>query len=76
MESKINGLSIAGFVVSCCSLLIGLYGVTGLIGLILSAIGRSQAVNSGNKTGMATAGIVLGIVGMVGAWIALATMFG
>lgn len=76
MENKTNGLSIAGFVVSCCSMLIGLYGVTGLVGLILSAVGRSQAVNNGGKTGLATAGIVLGIIGIVGTWIGLATIFG
>ena len=50
VENKTNGLSIAGFVVSCCSMLIGLYGVTGLVGLILSAVGRSQAARDGGKT--------------------------
>lgn len=76
MESKTNGLSIAGFVVSCCSMLIGLYGVTGLVGLILSAIGRSQAKNCDGKTGLATAGIVLGIIGMLGTWVWLAAILG
>lgn len=75
MENKTNGLSIAGFVVSCCSMLIGLYGVSGLVGLILSAIGRSQAKSEGSKTGLATAGVVLGIIGMIGAWIGLAAIF-
>lgn len=65
MENKSNGLSIAGFVVSCCSMLIGLFGIVGLVGLILSAIGRSQAKNEGGKTGLATAGIVLGVIGML-----------
>lgn len=72
MENKVNGLSIAGFVVSCCSLLLALFGVPGMVGLILSAIGRSQAVNDGGKTGLATAGIVLGIVGILNAWLGLA----
>lgn len=76
MENKTNGLSIAGFVVSCCSMLIGLYGVVGLVGLILSAVGRSQAKNEGSKTGLATAGIVLGIIGIIGTWVGLATIFG
>lgn len=76
MNNKTNGLSIAGFVVSCCSILVGLYGLTGLVGLILSAIGRSQAVSNGEKTGLATAGIVLGILGMVFTWVALAAIFG
>ena len=62
-----NGLSIAGFVVSLVSLFIlALYGITGTIGLVLSAVGRSQAVNEGRKTGLATAGIVLGIISIMG----------
>lgn len=62
-----NGLSIAGFVVSLVSLFIlALYGITGTIGLILSAVGRSQAVSEGRKTGLATAGIVLGIISIIG----------
>ena len=75
MENKTNGLSIAGFVVSCCSLVIGLYGVMGFIGLILSAVGRSQAASNGEKTGLATAGIVLGVIGSLGSWIALGMLF-
>ena len=74
MENKTNGLSIAGFVVSCCSMLIGLFGIVGLVGLILSAIGRSQEINAGEKTGLATAGIVLGIIGMIIPLIALAML--
>lgn len=62
-----NGLSIAGFVVSLVSLFIlGLYGITGTIGLVLSVVGRSQAVSEGRKTGLATAGIVLGIISIMG----------
>ena len=50
MEGKANGLSIAGFVVSLVSLfLVALYGIAGLVGLILSAVGRSQAVREGGK---------------------------
>ena len=33
------------------------------------AVGRSQAVNNGGKTGLATAGIVLGIIGAAYCWI-------
>lgn len=63
MEGKANGLSIAGFVISLVScFLVALYGIAGLVGLILSAVGRSQAVREGGKTGLATAGIVLGII--------------
>lgn len=65
MENKHNGLSIAGFVVSCCSMVINLYGIVGLVGLILSAVGRNQAKQNGQKTGLATAGIILGVIGLV-----------
>lgn len=68
---KHNGLSIAGFVVSCCSMLIGLYGITGLVGVILSAVGRSQAVQNGDKTGLATAGIIVGIIGIINGIVGL-----
>lgn len=53
------------------------YGdITGLVGLILSAVGRSQAARDGSKTGLATAGIVLGIIGIIGTWIWFAGIFG
>ena len=64
---KHNGLSIAGFVVSLVSLVIfGLYGLSGTVGLILSCLGRSEAVKNGDKTGLAVAGIVLGIISIIG----------
>ena len=62
MEGTANGLSIAGFVISLVGAFVALYGITGLVGLTLSAVGRSQAVREGGKTGLATAGIVLGII--------------
>lgn len=74
MENRTNGLSIAGFVVSCVSMIIDLFGVMGVVGLILSAIGRSRAVNEGGKTGLATAGIVLGVIGVIWGVIQVATM--
>lgn len=75
MENKTNGLSIAGFVVSCCSMLIGLFGIVGLVGLVLSAVGRSQAANEGCKTGLATAGIIIGLIGMMYNVISMISMF-
>ena len=69
MEERSNGMSIAGFIVSLGSLFLGLWGLTGLVGIVLSAVGRSQAVNNGGKTGLATAGIVLGIIGAAYCWI-------
>ncbi len=66
-----NGLSIAGFIVSLGSLFLGLFGITGLVGIVLSAVGRSQASRDGGKTGLATAGIIIGIIGAGYCWINL-----
>ena len=55
MEGKTNGLQIAGFVVSLVSCFIfGFYGLAGITGLVLSAVGRSQAKQNGGKTGLGT----------------------
>ena len=70
MEGKTNGLQIAGFVVSLVSCFIfGFYGLAGITGLVLSAVGRSQAKQNGGKTGLGTAGIVLGIISAIGGCI-------
>lgn len=49
----------------------GFFGITGVIGVVLSAVGRSQAVREGGKTGFATAGIVIGIIVAGYCWIQL-----
>ena len=72
MENKTNGLSIAGFVISLATcFLFGFYGISGIVGIVLSAVGRSQAVENGGKTGLATAGIVIGIINTLACWIIL-----
>jgi len=58
-------------VVSLASLFLGLWGITGIIGVALSAVGRSQAASNSQKTGLGTAGIVLGIIGALYCWIML-----
>lgn len=74
---KTNGLQIAGFVVSLVSCFIfGFYGLTGIVGIVLSAIGRHQATEVGGKTGLGTAGIVLGIISAVGAFLMTMHVFG
>ncbi len=35
MEERSNGMSIAGFIVSLGSLFLGLWGLTGLVGVVL-----------------------------------------
>ncbi len=70
MEDKTNGLQIAGFVVSLVSCFIfGLYGLAGVTGIVLSAVGRSQAKQVNGKTGLGTAGIVLCIISAVGGFL-------
>lgn len=64
--SSSNGLAIAGLVVSCVSLLIGLYGLTAIAGIVLSALGLRQANQKAaagllaTGRGVAIAGIVVG----------------
>ena len=60
-EKKTNGLAIAGFVVSLCSLLINLAGIVGLTGTILSAVGLAQAKTKNSGKGLAIAGLIIGI---------------
>ena len=72
MEGQTNGLCIAGFIVSLGSLFLGLFGITGLVGTVLSAVGRSKAVNNCGKTGLGTAGIILGVIGAAYCWVMLA----
>lgn len=62
-KAKHNGQSIAGFVLSLCSYFI--FGrIFGILGISLSISGRKKAVQDGDKTGLATAGIVLGVIGL------------
>lgn len=60
-----NGLAIAGFVVSLCSLLINFCGIVGLVGTILSAIGLAQVKTKGTGKGMAITGLIIGVISIV-----------
>ena len=76
MENKSNGLCVAGFVVSLVTLFVfGCYGLSGIVGIVLSAIGRRQAINEGSKTALGTAGIVLGIINTISCWITVFSYF-
>lgn len=68
---KSNGLSVAGLVTSLVGMFLSFFGIVPVVGLILSAVGRSKAVQDGDKTGLATAGIVLGVIGIAWALISL-----
>lgn len=75
---KINGLGIAGFVVSLLSMCTGVYFcITSIVGLILSAVGAAKSKKCTSCNGLAIAGIVLGIISVVLwgiIWIAAASM--
>lgn len=64
-SANYNGLSIAGFSLSCAAILsnIFLFGLPGVVGLILSIVGLCQCNNRSEKgRGLAIAGIVIGAV--------------
>ena len=65
-QSKKNpGIGVAGFV---CSLVGFPVPFLGLLGLILSIVGRRRAKREGMLRGLSTAGIVIGIVSLMVPW--------
>lgn len=63
---KINGLAIAGFVVSLSSLLINLFGIVGVVGTILSSIGLAKLKKNNEKGfGLALTGIIVGAFSII-----------
>ncbi len=65
IQKSTNGLAIAGFVVSIVSLFINFWGIVGLIGTILSAVGLSKAKTKNSEKGFAIAGLIIGIISVV-----------
>ena len=64
-KKPVNGLGIAGFIVSIVSLWSGaFFGIVPLAGLILSAIGVAQR-DKYSSSGFATAGLIISIVTLV-----------
>ena len=61
VSTKTNGLAVAGFVVSLCSLIINFAGLVGATGAILSSVGLAQ-LKKKNETGfgLALTGIIVG----------------
>lgn len=64
-QTSTNGLAIAGFVVSLCSLFINFGGIVGLVGTILSAVGLAKVKTKGTGKGLAIAGLIIGIISIV-----------
>ena len=63
-SANYNGLSIAGFSLSCAAIIFNFFfGLPGIVGLILSIIGLCQCNKRSEKgRGLAIAGIVIGAV--------------
>ena len=75
MEKKTDGLAVAGFVVSIASLFIDFWGLVGGVGLVLSAIGKSQINRDGTGgSKLATAGIMIGIIGVIDGLVSYAAL--
>ena len=60
-------MQVAGFIISLVGgFFWGFLGlIMGIVGWVLSAVGRSKAKQVGDKTGLGTAGIVLGIINVI-----------
>ena len=64
MQNNGKGLSVAGLVLGICSVVVGLLIngwvglICGIIGIVLSVMGRNKAKAAGAPTGMGTAGLV------------------
>jgi hypothetical protein len=75
--SSTNGLGVAGFVTGLCGLVLFWVPVLGVIlaavGVVLSAVGLSQLKKTGGPTGLAVAGLALGILGVL-AFVGLIVM--
>ncbi len=70
MSNPGKGLSIAGLVLGIVSAVLAWFYminiialITGIVGIICAAKGKSAAVAAGAPTGMGTAGLVLSIIG-------------
>lgn len=69
-ETRTNGLALAGFIVSLGSLIISLWGITGIVGTILSIIGLVKTSHGNGKgKGFAIAGLIVGIISSIGGFI-------
>jgi hypothetical protein len=65
-DTSYNGLAIASMVLG----IVWIYGLGSLLALIFGLVAKRQIKERGQRgSGMATAGIVLGIIGIVGAII-------
>lgn len=69
MENKSNGMAIAGFVLSLCTIVFswapGVNFIIWILGLIFSIVGLSKSKQlGGSGRGLAIAGIVISLIGV------------
>ena len=63
MNKDRNGMAVAGL---ACSLIgIGTCGILSIVGIVLSAIGIKKANDTGDRLGIAVAGLIVGIIGTI-----------
>ena len=63
MNKDRNGMAVAGL---ACSLIgIGTCGILSIVGIVLSAIGIKKAHDTGDRLGIAVAGLIVGIIGTI-----------
>ncbi|MEO8691209.1 MAG: DUF4190 domain-containing protein [Candidatus Saccharimonas sp.] len=68
-----KGMGLAGLILGAFGFIT--FGVTAVVGLILSAVARSRASKAGHPSGLALSGIIVSIVGIcVGAVLFVAVM--
>ena len=64
-----NGVGVAGFVTGLLGALLSWFPlagiILGLLGVVLGGLGMSQGRKSGERTGLALAGVVLGALALV-----------
>ena len=73
-----KGMAIASLILGICSLVWGWIGiglVTGIVGIVLGIMGGKKMRMAGFPSGMATAGLVMSIIGTVMGGIIFATCF-
>ena len=60
-----DGMAVAALVLGICALVLPYAGfAAGIVGLILGIMARKRLVEAGRPTGMATAGLIMSIVGL------------
>jgi len=76
-----NVIGLVGFIISMASIVVGIYGLTGIAGGVISIIGYTKALElqrAGvvqHRKGMALAGIIVGFGSAVLTWVVLGLIF-